>query len=93
MVSPVCIDDYKADRHDIDMGHYQFWNIEHAYTKGPAAGLAKALLEYVESDQVQTRDLPAFNLYQLTAIQTSALQSHREPRAPAPESFYSNQHT
>lgn len=90
-VVPLCIDGYRADRTDIDAGHYQFWNIEHAYTKGAATGAAKALLEYVESDQVQTQDLPAFNLFQLTAIQASALKNHSEAGAPAPELFYPRQ--
>lgn len=88
--APICIDGYKADATDINSGNYKFWNIEHAYTKGPATGAAKALLQYVESDQVQNNDVPALNYYKLSAINQAAVQSHLEPGAAAPESFYPN---
>jgi phosphate transport system substrate-binding protein len=88
--SPICIDGYKADAQDINSGNYKFWNIEHAYTKGPATGAAKALLQYVESDQVQNNDVPALNYYKVSAISQSAVQSHLEAGSPPPESFYPN---
>lgn len=88
--APICIDGYKADSTDINSGKYQFWNIEHAYTKGPATGAAKALLQYVESAQVQSNDVPALNFYKLSTIDQTAIQSHTESGAPTPESFYSN---
>ena len=88
--APICIDGYKATATDINNGKYQFWNIEHAYTKGPATGAAKALLQYVESDQVQNNDVPALNFYKLSTIDQTAVQSHLESGAPAPESFYPN---
>lgn len=86
--APICIDGAKADATDIASGKYTFWNIEHAYTKGPATGAAKALLEYVESDAVQNNDLVALNYYKLSTIAHSAITSHLEAGAPTPESFY-----
>lgn len=32
---------------------YQFWNLEHLYTKGPADGLAQAFIDYMYSDTVK----------------------------------------
>jgi phosphate transport system substrate-binding protein len=86
--SPICIDGFKANATDIDAGNYQFWNIEHAYTKGPASGNAKAFLQYAESSAVQNADLAALNFYQISKIPQSATSTHLESGAPAPESFY-----
>jgi len=88
--SPICIDGYKADAQDINSGKYQFWNVEHAYTKGPATGAAKALLQYVESNAVQTTLVPKLNYFTITSIDPAALKSHVPANAPAPESFYAN---
>lgn len=88
--APICIDGYKADATDINSGNYKFWNIEHAYTKGPATGAVKALLQYVESDQVQNNDVPSLNYFKVAAINQTAIQSHTESGAPTPESFYPN---
>lgn len=87
-VAPVCLDNAKADAADIASGHYPFWTIEHAYTAGPATGLAEALLSYVESDTVQTNVLSAFNLYRLGPIAPAALTAHTPAGAAHPESFY-----
>lgn len=89
--SPICIDGYKADATDIDSGNYKFWNIEHAYTKGPATGAVKALLQFVESSAVQTTLVPKLNFYSISSISASAIQSHTSTNSvdTAPESFYS----
>src|SRR5262249_35984881 len=42
-VSPLCIDGAKPLVAAVIDGSYKFWNIEHAYTKGPATGAAKEL--------------------------------------------------
>ena len=88
--SPICIDGYKADAQDINSGKYQFWNVEHAYTKGPAAGTAKALLQYVESKGIQTTLVPKLNYFTITSIDPAALKTHIPADAPAAESFYGN---
>lgn len=83
--SPLCIDGYKANATDINSGSYKFWGIEHAYTKGPAAGNAKAFLQYIMSDQVQKNDLLALSYLPLTDVSQSALSAHTVSGALAPE--------
>jgi phosphate transport system substrate-binding protein len=85
---PICIDGFKANKTDIDAGNYRFWNIEHAYTKGPASGNAKLFLQYAESSAVQQNDLAALNYYQLNQIPQTAVSTHVEAGSPTPESFY-----
>lgn len=87
-VAPICIDGGKPTEADVDAGKYIFWNIEHAYTKGPATGAAKALLQYVESSTVQTNDVPALSFIQISKIPANVIQTHTPSGAPAPESFY-----
>lgn len=84
-VSPICIDGYKATATDIDAGNYKFWGIEHAYTKGPAAGAAKTLLQYVLSDQIQKNDLLTLGYLPVSAVSSSAIAAHTPSGAPAPE--------
>jgi phosphate transport system substrate-binding protein len=55
---------------------YKFWNIEHMYTKGPATGLAQALIDYMLSDDgKQAATKLAF--VAITDMQTAALQAHQ----------------
>ena len=85
--TPLCIDGAKATAADINSGKYKFWGIEHVYTKGPAAGAAKALLQYVLSDDVQKNDVPRLNFYPLSAIDAAAKTAHTPSGAPAPETL------
>ena len=87
-ISPVCIDGAKAVAADVNDGKYTFWAIEHAYTRGPATGAAKALLQYVESRQVQQNDLLALGYLPVSTVSQSAIAAHTPSGAPAPESFY-----
>ena len=87
-VSPICIDGSKPIPADINSGAYVFWGIEHAYTKGPATGAAKALIQYVESSQVQNNDLLALSYLKVSTLSASATASHTPTGAPTPESFY-----
>jgi phosphate transport system substrate-binding protein len=84
-VAPICINGAKADATDVNSGKYNFWGIEHAYTKGPATGNAKALLQYVESDQVQKNDLLRLSYLPVSEIAASAIAAHTPSGAPAPE--------
>lgn len=84
-VSPICIDGYKPNATDIDAGNYHFWNIEHAYTKGPATGNAKTFLQYVVSDQIQKNDLLSLDYLPLGTVAPSAITAHTPSGAPAPE--------
>jgi phosphate transport system substrate-binding protein len=85
--TPICIDGAKATEADINSGKYKFWGIEHAYTKGPAAGAAKALLQYVLSDDFQKNDVPRLNFYTLSGIDKAAITAHTPSGAPAPETL------
>lgn len=86
-VSPVCIDGAKPVVAEINSGKYKFWNIEHAYTKGPATGAAKELLKYVLSDQVQNNDVLALGYAQIGKINSTAIQTHTPSGSPAPETL------
>lgn len=89
-VTPICIDGAKAVAADVNSGKYRFWAIEHAYTKGPATGAAKALLQYVESSQVQQNDLLALSYLPVSTVAQQAIAAHTPSGAPAPESFYAS---
>ncbi len=86
-VNPLCIDNAKATATDVNAGKYNFWGIEHAYTKGPASGASKAFLQFILSDAVQTNDLAKLNYLPLKSVSADALQKHTVSGAPAPESL------
>jgi phosphate transport system substrate-binding protein len=87
-LTPICIDGHKATATDVNSGDYNFWGIEHAYTKGPATGAVKALLQYVESDAVQKNDLLALSYLPVSEVSSSAITAHTPDGAPAAESLY-----
>ena len=84
-VSPICIDGGKPTATDISAGKYPFWGVEHAYTNGPATGGAKALIQYVLSDQIQKNDLLKLGYLPIGEISSSAIKAHTPAGAPAPE--------
>ncbi len=86
-VTPICIDGAKATATDVNSGKYNFWGIEHAYTKGPATGAAKSLLQYVASDQVQKNDLLGLSYLPVSTIAPAAISAHTPSGAPQPESL------
>ncbi len=49
-VTELNIDGVAADDANIVTGKYPFWSYEHMFTVGPAAGLAKAFIDYVRGD-------------------------------------------
>ncbi len=85
--TPICINGYKPIATDINSGNYVFWSIEHAYTKGPATGNAKALIQYVLSPAVQNNDLLAKSYLQISTVSASAIASHTTAGAPTPEAL------
>ncbi|HEX8994791.1 MAG TPA: substrate-binding domain-containing protein [Ktedonobacterales bacterium] len=87
-LTPLCIDSAKPVAADVNSGKYLFWNVEHAYTKGPATGAAKALLQYLESSAVQKNDLLALSYLPVSEVSASALATHVPSTEPAAESFY-----
>lgn len=84
-ISPICINGAKATAADISSGNYKFWGIEHMYTKGPANPYAKALMQYILSDQVQKNDLIRLSYIPVGDISASAISAHTPSGAPAPE--------
>lgn len=88
-MTPICIDGAKPVAADVNSGKYIFWNVEHAYTKGPATGAAKALLQYVESSAAQKNDLIALSYLPVSDVSASALATHVPSTEPTAESFYS----
>lgn len=88
-VTPICIDGAKGVAADVNSGKYNFWGIEHMYTKGPATGAVKALITYIESSQVQTNDLLAQSYLPVSSVSSTAITAHTPANSPAPESFYS----
>jgi phosphate transport system substrate-binding protein len=86
-VSPICIGGAKPIAADVNSGKYNFWAIEHAYTKGPATGNAKAFIQYALSSDFQSKDLPALNFYKLSTVSAAAITAHTTSGAPAPESL------
>ncbi|HZC04229.1 MAG TPA: phosphate ABC transporter substrate-binding protein [Ktedonobacterales bacterium] len=87
-LTPICIDGAKPVASDVNSGKYLFWNVEHAYTKGPATGAAKALLQYIESSAVQKNDLLALSYLPVSEVSSSALATHVPSTEPTAESFY-----
>ncbi|MDD9147902.1 MULTISPECIES: phosphate ABC transporter substrate-binding protein [unclassified Sporolactobacillus] len=53
------IDGVQATEDNVASGKFPVWSYEHMYTKGAPTGLAKAFIDYMMSDTVQTKDLPA----------------------------------
>ena len=86
-VSPICIDGAKATASDISAGKYDFWGIEHMYTKGPASPYVKALMQYILSDQAQKNDLVRLGYIPIGSISPSAISAHTPSGAPAPENL------
>jgi phosphate transport system substrate-binding protein len=84
-VAPICIDGFDASAQNINNNNYKFWSIEHAYTKGPASGNAKAFLQYVLSSDFQTKDVVTLGYYQISQVAANAIASHTPANAPTPE--------
>jgi len=84
--TPLCIDAAKATEANINSGKYKFWGIEHVYTKGPAAGASKALMQYTLSDDFQKNDVPRLNFYKLSGIDKAAIAAHT-PSGASPETL------
>ncbi|NHM30322.1 phosphate ABC transporter substrate-binding protein [Neobacillus terrae] len=57
-VTKLSIDSVEASNENIQSGKFPVWAYEHMYTKGEANEVAKAFLDYMTSDEVQTTLLP-----------------------------------
>ncbi|MBT2734479.1 phosphate ABC transporter substrate-binding protein [Bacillus sp. ISL-7] len=52
-VTPLAIDGVEPTGENVQSGKFPVWAYEHSYTKGEAADLAKAFLDYMMSDDIQ----------------------------------------
>jgi phosphate transport system substrate-binding protein len=82
-IFPICIDGFGATRGNINSGKYTFWNIEHAYTNGPASGLTATFLQYILSAPFQNADLASLGFLKVTELSSHATATHPTP-APVP---------
>lgn len=53
-VTALSIDGVQPTSDNVQTGKFPVWAYEHAYTKGAATGLAKAFLDYMMSDAIQS---------------------------------------
>lgn len=53
-VTGLSIDGVKPTSENVQTGKFPVWAYEHAYTKGEATDLAKAFLDYMMSDEIQS---------------------------------------
>jgi len=63
-----------ADR--VKNNTYKFWNIEHMYTKGPATGLAQALIDYMGSTDGKT-EASKLDFLLISDMSSDAIQAHQ----------------
>ncbi len=75
-LTTVNIDGNTSDPALVENNTYKFWNIEHMYTKGPATGLAQALINYMLSDQGK-QEVANLSFIAITDMQQTALQAHQ----------------
>jgi phosphate transport system substrate-binding protein len=78
---PICIDGFGATKDSINSGKYNFWNIEHAYTKGaPESGsLTDAFLQYIKSAAFQNADLASLGFLKVSELSSAAKATHPPP--------------
>ncbi|QCJ43477.1 phosphate ABC transporter substrate-binding protein [Bacillus sp. S3] len=53
-VTPLAIDGVEPTEENVQSGKFPVWAYQHSYTKGEATDLAKAFLDYLMSDEIQT---------------------------------------
>ncbi|GAC1388092.1 MAG: phosphate ABC transporter substrate-binding protein PstS family protein [Ktedonobacteraceae bacterium] len=70
------IDGNDASADSVKNNTYKFWNIEHMYTKGQAAGLAKSLIDFMASDQGK-QEAAKLNFILVTDMSSDALKAHQ----------------
>ena len=75
-LTTVNIDSNASDPTLVENNTYKFWNIEHMFTKGPATGLAQALINYMLSDQGK-QEAASLGFIAITDMQQTALQAHQ----------------
>lgn len=75
----ISIDGVAESDANVQNNTYKFWNVEHMYTKGPATGLAQALIDYMTSDTAK-QFAKALGFLDITTISQDILTT-RKPAA------------
>ncbi|HEX7736115.1 MAG TPA: phosphate ABC transporter substrate-binding protein [Ktedonobacteraceae bacterium] len=79
--SVISIDGNQATAANVANNTYKFWNIEHMYTKGKAAPLAQALIDYMAStDGLKEQDKLQF--VDTSKMQADAITAHNAVPKP-----------
>ncbi len=73
----ISIDGVAETAANIQNNTYKFWNVEHMYTKGPATGLAQALIDYMASASAK-QFAQTLGFLDITTFQQSILAT-RQP--------------
>jgi len=76
-VVPLCIDGQKPSPTSVASNAYQFWTIEHMYTKGAATGLAASFIKYILSNAFQTSDVSGLYFLPISKLSAAAKQAHQ----------------
>ncbi|HEU5367931.1 MAG TPA: phosphate ABC transporter substrate-binding protein [Ktedonobacterales bacterium] len=76
-VVPVCVDGQKPSPDAAASNAYQFWSIEHLYTKGQPTGLAASFIKYMLSSAFQTNDLTGMYFLPVSKLSAAALAAHQ----------------
>lgn len=53
-ITPLSVDGVDPTEENVQSGKFPIWAYQHSYTKGEPKGLAKAFLDYLMSDDIQT---------------------------------------
>jgi len=68
-ITPLAIDGVEPTEENVQSGKFPVWAYQHSYTKGEAADLAKAFLDYMMSDDIQNTLLQEQGYLPVTKMQ------------------------
>jgi phosphate transport system substrate-binding protein len=74
-VAIISIDGNAPTAANVENNTYKFWNVEHMYTKGKAAPLAQALIDYMDSAKGLAEE-QKLQFVAMSAMQASAISAH-----------------
>lgn len=75
-VTTLNIDGNAPSADTVKTNAYKFWNIEHMYTKGPATGLAQALIDYMANDSAK-QIATSLKFISTTDLSADILKTHQ----------------
>lgn len=68
-VKALSVDGVEPTDENVQKGEFPIWAYQHSYTKGEASGVAKAFLDYMLSDDVQSTLLPELGYISSTKME------------------------